>query len=191
MDRSSLDAEALRRRLYRDGASQDDVDSYLSVVGEPSADRAPAPAPARRTPWLPVAVVAAAGALVGGALLSGALEPAAPSAAPVSPTAASSVRTVAIDPGTGQLVPEPSVVDHGSRPAAAGTALRMGVESYLYTVAAGDTVHAIAQRFRLCDADVLISLPYGFDSGAIPPGKQLLLARAAAAGACRAGGVRG
>jgi nucleoid-associated protein YgaU len=201
MTEVSRESEALRRALYRPGASAEDVDSYLAVAVDAAPPRAAGAGRAaprssdvgRRL--LAAAAAAAVVALVAGALASGALEAPVPSAAPIPATPTSSAArpaaTITIDPGTGRIVPLPTVVDRGFRRSAMGTAVRMGVGQYLYTVAAGDTVSGIAQRFRLCDADVLVSLPYGFDAGAIPPGKQLLLSRAAAAGMCRSGGVRG
>ena len=74
-----------------------------------------------------------------------------------------------------------AVVDEGRRPHATGPAEPAGAFSSDYTVAPGDTVRGIANRFGLCSADVLLALPNGVDASRLPPGRRILLLRASAA----------
>ena len=172
------DDEALRRRLYRPGASPADVDSYLDALG-PAAPSEEVDAPVADPPDGPrsrgrLLLVAAAVLLtvstIGGVLAGGAT---APSAAP-TPSATS----MAVDTRSGTMeVAVPIVEDRGRQPEAAGVSSVAGPQRFIYTVAHGDTVSAIASRFDLCTGDVLVALPYGFDGSTLPAGNQLLLRR--------------
>jgi hypothetical protein len=175
------DAEALRRRLYRPGASAADLAGYLHAAeqeratGDPDAAQ---PAIAPPAPWLRVLVlgglVVAAAALLGAALLgSGPPSPVTTSAG-ATPT-----RVGAQEPGGSRRVTSvPSIVfDGGERAHARGWSVAEGPEAVRYTVAWGDTVVAIASRFQLCPGDVLRALPYGFDPAKLPPGESLELSR--------------
>jgi uncharacterized protein (DUF433 family) len=53
--------------------------------------------------------------------------------------------------------------------------VRRPPHDYLYTIARGDTVTGIAQRFRICAADIYSALPYGADTADLAPAQQLLL----------------
>ena len=175
------DAEALRRRLYRPGASAADLASYLHVAevdepaeAEPSA--AVEPGPSIR-PFVIGAVGVAAAALLGGVLLSGGL--AVPAATPQMPTVAvTSDGTVTWN----ETFVQTAVLDGGERAHAHGTSVAEGPDRYRYTVASGDTVEAIARRFELCSTDVLVALPYGFSAADLPAGSTLELGRATSAG---------
>ena len=81
---------------------------------------------------------------------------------------------------TGRFV-QAAVVDGGARAHAHGAPAE-GADRYRYTVAAGDTVAAIAQRFELCNTDVIVALPYGFTPADLPPGSTLELGHATTAG---------
>ena len=186
MQQDPRDTEALRRRLYRPEASEVDVAAYAratdatdgpAAMRDVGADGAPAgPAASTAGRRRRVAVLGAGLALViGAAAASGALT--APAAAPAaSPTASAPARGVVLDARTGREVAAPAA-DSGARPDAAGEAEEDAVGRYRYTVAEDDTVAGVATRFGLCTGDVLVSLPYGFDAGALPAGQQLLVRR--------------
>jgi hypothetical protein len=181
-------AEALRRRLYEPSASQADLAAYLDRAGpEPEAEL-PVPAPERRPSrgFLRIGVAVAGSVLVlaAGAAAIGvsASHPASQATPTPSSSAAAAWAAAPRDPGDGVGVP--SVVDGGARTHAAGTVSVASDTAYGYTTARGDTASGIAQRFGLCDADVLAALPSGMDPTGIPAGRQLLLRRDAASGAC-------
>lgn len=103
----TADDEALRRRLYRPGAGEEDVVAYLAATPEPARRAAPpdAPPPARR-PWRGRVIVGAAvlGA-VAAALLIGRSAPATaerprPVAAPVRTAPPAPLPTSSVDPAT-------------------------------------------------------------------------------------------
>ena len=174
MEQDGSDAEALRRRLYRPGASAEDLDSYLDAAG-PLRAATPGPPgprarsrPGRRRVHLVVVAAAIVVALPAAAAVGTLART--PSSAPVAVTSP----LPSAPPSTGRRASS-AVLDGGSRPNAAGRAERRTPHGYLYTVARGDTVIAIAERFRLCAADVYGALPYGADASALPPEQQLLL----------------
>ncbi|GAA2751515.1 hypothetical protein [Amnibacterium kyonggiense] len=180
------DREALRQRLYRPGVSPDDLAAYLGVAEATTIDPAGSPAvvaPAgERGPSLRPFVIGGLGVLVvaafGGALLVGGR--AAPEQASVStPAPTAAVDTGRPDGDQGWFVTfgtEP-VFDGGERDRARGAAVAEGPDMVRYTVASGDTVGAVAQRFSLCLSDVLLALPYGAAQAAMPPDQTLELSR--------------
>jgi hypothetical protein len=175
------DAEALRRRLYRPGASAADLACYLHATEEERAAAAPDAAPSATTapqPWLRAfmigGLVVAAAAVLGAAFLaSGEPSPAATTTG-AAPSAPGSQQA----DGSWQVAFGQSIVfDGGERAHARGSSVAEGPEAVRYTVAADDTVPAIASRFQLCPGDVLRALPYGFDPARLPPGETLQLSR--------------
>ena len=191
MGQEPEDAEALRRRLYRPGASAADLATYLHVaeVDEPAVAAAVVttvdPGPSIR-PFVIGAACVAAAALLGGVLLSGGLS--ATPAATAAPTIAvtddadgSTWRTTFSADVTGHFV-QAVVLDSGERAHAHGTSVAEGPDRYRYTVASGDTVAAIARRFELCSTDVIVALPYGFSAADLPAGSTLELGHATTAG---------
>lgn len=175
------DPEALRRRLYRPGASAADLTGYLRATAEDPAaidpDEAGA-APAAGSPLRPFVIgglVVVAAAVLGAALLSA--RPTSPAPAVAAPTATTSQDADAAwrDASGGSVV-----LDGGERDHARGSSVAEGPEAVRYTVASGDTVGAIADRFQLCQGDVLRALPYGFDPARPAPGETLRLVRDAA-----------
>jgi hypothetical protein len=178
------DAEALRRRLYRPGASAADLACCLHATEEERADADADAAPsavAPPRPWLRASVlggsVVAAAAALGAALLAGGAS--SPVAAPTggAPTTIGSQETH----GSWQVALGQSIVfDGGERAHARGASVAEGPEAVRYTVASDDTVAAIARRFQLCPGDVLRALPYGFDPARLPPDETLQLSRDAA-----------
>lgn len=175
------DAEALRRRLYRPGASDADLSSYLqATTPEGPAGSAPPAEPERRPPVRPFVVGAIAvgcAALLGGLLLSGALTPsrAAPGVAAATP---SSAATASFQAGGNQVeFVTTTVLDGGSAPHARGAAVQEGPDRYRYTVAAGDTVDGVGGRFGVCAGDVLVALPYGTDPARLPADQTVEIAK--------------
>lgn len=174
MEQEGRDAEALRRRLYRPGASAEDLDSYLDAA-EPlrtathdSASRPARPAAGPRRRLRLVAAGSAVAMVLAGAVAVGALARS-PSTGPV----ASATRSTASQRPVGRRAS--AILDGGSRPHATGRAEQEDPHGILYTVARGDTVLAIAERFGLCAADVYGALPYGADTARLPPEQRLLL----------------
>ena len=169
------DAEVLRRRLYRPGASTADLDSYLDATAaddHPAAvaevDGAPSPAPR----WTFVlAALGVATVLAGGALAAGASAPL--DATPTSSAVAAS--SPVPGSGSGGVTVVSAVLDTGRERQATGDAVAQGPDRYRYTVAQGDAAARIAHRFGLCTADVLSALPYGSDPAHLPAGQDLLL----------------
>jgi hypothetical protein len=184
MDAEERDAEGLRRRLYRPGASPADLADYLHVAAadrvtdtagadtDTDTDTAPPPAGAPLRPFVIGGAVVAAAALLGAVLLtSGRSAPAA------TPTVAAAASAVPTQPGNGSQVTFTvvDVLDGGEIDHARGAATQDGPEMYRYVVAPGDTASAVADRFGLCAADVIQVLPYGFDPGRLPAGATLEL----------------
>ena len=169
MEQDERDAETLRHRLYRPGASAADLAVYLRVAeAERPADAVAEPAPVPPGPPLrPFVIggaVVAAAALLGAVLLTSG-PPTPPSTVPATTATAS---------GPVRSVPT-AAVDRGQREHAGGLALEDDLGTYRYAVVDGDTVSAIAARFGLCPADVLLALPYGFDPAKLPKGESLEL----------------
>ncbi len=185
MEQRERDAEALRRRLYRPGASAADLAVYLRATEEErSADSpdeaAPAPAPVTSSmrPFAIGAAVVAAAALIGGVLLTS--RPATPAATPVAaaPTAVATPAATPLPDGSFRVTfDQVEILDGGAIRHARGDATPEGTQLYRYVVAVGDTVPGIADRFGICPADVLDALPYGFDPGELPDGQGLELSR--------------
>jgi hypothetical protein len=182
MDAEERDAEGLRRRLYRPGASPADLADYLHVAAADratdtdtdtaSAEAAPPPAGTPLRAFVIGGAVVAAAALLGAVLLtSGRSAPAA------TPTVAAAASAVPAQPGNGSQVTFTvvDVLDGGEIDHARGAATQDGPEMYRYVVASGDTAAAVADRFGLCAADVIQVLPYGFDPGRLPAGATLEL----------------
>jgi hypothetical protein len=175
------DAEALRQRLYRPGASAADLAGYLHateeerVPADPGSPSSIAPPGPRLRPFVLGGLVVAAAALVGSVLMVGG--PPAPAARTPQPTAGAAQQA----DGSWRVAFGDSIVfDGGERAHARGSSVAEGPEAVRYTLASGDTVVAIAKRFQLCPGDVLRALPYGFDPADLPAGESLELARDAA-----------
>jgi hypothetical protein len=197
VDHDGEDAETLRRRLYRPGASAADLATYLhaaeaeGTVEAPVAPAAPEPSPSLR-PFVVGGACVAGAALIGALLLTGATGTPAAVPTTAAPSSATAIETQESDV-TGWLTVDPtdsttqsdgswqisfstsSVFDSGHRPGSEGTAVADGPDHYRYLIASGDTVSGIAARFALCRADVIQSLPYGFSDGALPAGGSLEL----------------
>lgn len=173
------DQEALRRRLYRPGASAADLATYLHVAAaeapaEVAAEAEPGPGPSLR-PFAVGASVVAGAALLGGLLLSGVLTP-----QTVAPTvlAATPAPAATVDPGSGQVeFVTATVLDGGRARHATGAAVPEGPDRYRYTIASGDTVQGIAARFGVCTGDVLVALPYGVDPARLQIDQTVELAK--------------
>lgn len=204
MEPESPDAEAMRRRLYRPGASPADLATYLQVVGEPSTAVSAGPGPvdgveeqrgpsggSRRRLFVVGGIAAVVVvALIGGGFAAGDFAPSRGAAPRPSATIASTS-----GPRIGDDALTGGFQDGGARPTASGAAAyagpmgsRLGGSGasapagrvrYLYTVAARDTVYGITTRFGLCAADVVAAAPYGFDWARPAPGTVLLLQRTA------------
>jgi hypothetical protein len=180
MEREDRDAEALRRRLYRQGASPADLAEYLQVAEPPEtpvSEDDPAPPPTTGPPLRPFVIagaVVAAAALLGAALLTS--RPAAPAARPVA--AAPTAVTTQEPDGSWTITFSPAqILDSGPITHAEGTATQEGSQMYRYLVTTGDTVPGIADRFGICQADVTDALPYGADPAQLADGQGLELSR--------------
>ena len=173
MESDAREREALRQRLYRPGASTTDLASYLDAA-EPERE-APVPRPqVRAEPSRGRRLVAVGSAVVlalTGAVVVGVLARS-PGVTPTSGPTASAAPPTDRAPTDGAPLP---MLDEGTRPHATGRAVREPPHDYLYTIARGDTVTGIAQRFRLCPADIYGALPYGASTAELPPSQQLLL----------------
>ncbi|RIX30366.1 hypothetical protein [Amnibacterium setariae] len=185
------DDEDLRRRLYRPGASSEDLDAYLGVAA-PAADPDPAagsgpgsgtspdasavavPPRRGRGTFAAVAIGALAVVLGASALAVGRV------ASTAEPTPSATPSAVAgfagAPPAPDDVLGGPAPVDGGARAGARGTVATSG-SSVRYTTRRGDTAPAVATRFGLCAADVLAALPYGFDPARLPGGQVLVLQR--------------
>jgi hypothetical protein len=161
------DAESLRRRLYRTGASAADLQSYLATVGPADAEArvAGADAPQERP---------------------------APEAAPESSAGGPDPRgrrrraLVGLGAGAGVIVLLAGGAFGVGRlgPAPAPSTPAPAVSSFFITDPSrdpGDTVGGIARRFEVCTADVVGALPYGAAPSALPAGQVILVRRASAA----------
>lgn len=178
MERDPEDAEQLRRRLYRPGASPDDLASYLRAAegtDEPVGAHDPANPAVHRTPGRAVLIgsacvvlAAAAGLAIGG--FGAGPRP--------TPTTSPTVRVVAQGDGTWTVgTGDVPVLDGGDRAGARGTSVQEGPDMVRYTLDTGDRAGAVAARFGLCLGDVLVALPYGVDPGSLPAGATLELHR--------------
>jgi hypothetical protein len=173
MEPDAREREALRQRLYRPGASTTDLASYLDAA-EPERPEPEPPVTARAVPSAGRRLVTVGAAVVlalTGAVVVGVLARS-PGVAPTAAPTASAARSTDRTPSDGAPLP---MLDEGTRPHATGRAVREPPHDYLYTIARGDTVTAIAQRFRLCAADIYGALPYGASTERLPPSQQLLL----------------
>jgi hypothetical protein len=201
-DASQEDFAAYERALRADGRAepgpadhapgpheQDDPEpDHHEPDGPTGSDQevAAAPdAPRRGRRILPVLSAVAgvlAAVLIGGAIATGALGPHLVAPPSTAPTDSRWTTLATRDPGD-SIVSRPIVEDRGGRAHAEGDAVVFGPGLLRYTAARGDTVTAVARRFGLCRADVLLALPYGFIGSTLPAGSVLQLEHRAAADA--------
>jgi nucleoid-associated protein YgaU len=198
------DAESLRRRLSRTGASAADLQSYLATVGpadaearvagadapqeRPAPEAAPessagGPDPRGRRRRALVGLGAGAGVIVllaGGAFGVGRLGPAPAPSTPAPAVSSFFITDPSRDPGD-TLVRVGGAHDRGTMRGAKGAAAAAGTGRYWYTMSGGDTVEGIARRFEVCTADVVGALPYGAAPSALPAGQVILVRKASAA----------
>lgn len=179
MRREEPEAEALRRRLYRPGATDADLAGYLRATNEQPVLSAAESRPIEHASTLIRPFVIGGAAVVAGASLVAVLLAGGPPTPAAPPTRAARTAATSQEADGSRTIrfPQNEIADGGAADHATGSAQRDGSQIIRYAVADGDTVTGIADRFGLCLADVMDALPYGVDPSQLPRGARLELSR--------------